>query len=48
MVIKEHYAAPAIEVVEPDFEGVICISGETVENGTSGLQDYIRQDGQEW
>ena len=24
---KELYEAPAIEVVEPDFEGVICASG---------------------
>ena len=25
---KELYEAPAIEVVEPDFEGVICASAD--------------------
>jgi hypothetical protein len=42
------YLAPLAQELELCNEGIVCLSGGTVESGESGTQDYNRQDGQEW
>lgn len=37
---KETYEAPTMLVVEVETEGIVCASG--------GLQDYNRQDDEDW